>query len=197
MKIRKVLVSRVFNIGDFQNRRLGLEIEIEDGDNENLVIINAINFLLDLNDFLQEWSSLRSEWRDLLEYIKKRDPFTVWADHYIKKLGQKQRTLECLEDFGKIPTTCQDLGSIRVDQIESRKEELKREISELNKKLDQLDNLQQVFNSLRSTYDKATREILDLAKVRRFKDARKRASDMINEINKFRRKLEDLKPSYW
>lgn len=198
MKITKIMVSRVFNIGDYQNRRLGLEIEIEDGDNETHVILYAIDYLVRMNDFLESLRLLRQEWKRLEDKIYKGNLITEYRTEYQRRLGEIQRKLHCLEDFNKMPAACVDIGNLNIGQLEKEKERLRREIEEINECLDELDKLESEYHALSNNYEKELRAIIKKAEGGYFLSATDLADDLRKKIIDIITKLEKLRPkAFW
>jgi len=52
MKVTKITVERVVNLGDFENERLAVTVVVEEGDSPAAVVMNARKFINDQQKLL-------------------------------------------------------------------------------------------------------------------------------------------------
>lgn len=72
MKIKTIIYHKVFSLGNYENEKIGTEIEIEDGDDINSVIQKAREYV----EFNHKLNGLSSELAQCEHVVSNPDDFT-------------------------------------------------------------------------------------------------------------------------
>jgi|GEM_PF-6016475 len=201
MKVKKILIGRVFNWGKYENLRVSFEYELEDGDLENEIILRAFEELLTINEILQKMNQVREKWIELLDTVypyRGQYLFKSLRDTTYKKLGEKTQTLECLKNIDKIPDACRvEIANIPISKLEDRRKAIEKEIEELKKKLEKIDEVEKEFRKLEEDYDNLIIESKE-AFIRRKYDKTKELLESLEErIDNIKAEISSLKSHYW
>jgi len=198
MKLRKILVGRVFNWDKYEDLRISFEIEIENHENEHQIVLEAFETLEKINHVILWFKNLREQMSSLETYVKGYKVFEKWANEYNEEIGKKIRVLKCLEDAKTIPLTCKEVSGIPIDQIEDRKKMLKEEIEILRKKADKIEQLEERYTTFLEFYDQEVKKFKDNFMKRNLDKCEIIIDGLLKEIEDLFDQIKSLKPkSYW
>lgn len=87
MKTSSIHYSKVFSLGNFQNEKIGVDIEVQEGDDVQSVIQQARNFV----EFNHKLNGLQTEISECDRVINNPDEFT---GAQIRRAKQRREELE-------------------------------------------------------------------------------------------------------
>jgi len=199
-KIRRIAIGRVFNWGQYENLRLLYEYEIEDGENEKEVMIKAFEELLEINECLQLYASVRAIFHELDSAIyPKKGPGKLdeYRDFIDNKIAEKAKTLACLEQIDLIPTACAEALGPNIEKAKEQRERLKKEIQELNERLKAIDEYEEEYKKFRGEYFERIKDVKHYIITGSYNLAKDILRELEEKIKEFGKKLHDLRPPGW
>jgi len=141
MKIKEVEYSRLFNLADYQNERIGFKAEITDSDCGPNAVNAAIGQLffkvLEIEEIFQAYRNLLREIDNLRASIRNKERHLQWLLDDLAELELRLKELEERDDI----RACQVVDTKEL--IEERKkqiEDTKAEIAELQRQLREREN---------------------------------------------------------
>ena len=203
-RIAHVYIGRVFNWGDYQNLRLGFQVEFEEGVDDKTVmeaVWKIFGELCTINDVLFYYRDLEEAWFNLKETVRATDGthptvFEKIEEGLNKALDIKRKVLKCLESVDQIPTTCQvdeevlsEVSGIPLNRVEEEKKRVKGKIEEIEKHLEELKSLKSRFKELEETIDAKRDNIKELFTTRNYDDAMKEIRETLREVREIKREL--------
>jgi hypothetical protein len=85
MKAKKIYYKRLFNLGNFQNEEIGIELEVEEGEKANDVLEKAKQFVNNLDPKNED----EKKYKESLDILRNRGAWNynrvIEADAFVKE----------------------------------------------------------------------------------------------------------------
>jgi len=145
MKIREVEYSRLFNLSNYQNERIGFKVEISDSEDPNAVIGQLFFRVLEVERIFQRYRDLLRKISRTEDYIRDLERDIERYDNEIANLERRLAEYKEREDIRQciIVDTAELLEETR-ERLEKTKFELQntvKQLEDLRKKKRELEEL--------------------------------------------------------
>jgi len=126
VRVKEVVYSRLFNIGDYSNERIGFKAEVEDGENPEQVIAKLAEKVLIIEECFSLYRSL----------LKARESYANVVDGKEKELKRRYKRLAELEaERIRLDEEKDERARCRIIPIEDEIKQVLKDIEEIKNEL--------------------------------------------------------------
>ena len=162
--MKEVEYSRLFNIGDYSNERIGFRVEISEGEKPEIVIGNLFMRVLEIEDGLSRY---REVLRDLSNADSNIKSWTYQLEQALIRMADLEKSLIEMEESDEADDFC---------RIKSVREQMERELKNIERAKEKIREFVREYNRLKKEVEEikqaiSTGDFAKLAKERPYLDA--------------------------
>ena len=144
MRVKEVVYSRLFNIGDYSNERIGFKVEVEEGESPEEVVTKLAEKVIILEQNLALYRELQGQVGNLKRKVDYRSED---LEELYKRLAELEIERAKIDEAKDEKERCRIISieeEIKdvLDRIENKKEELRAVVKSYNEVLEKFNELE-------------------------------------------------------